>query len=100
MRWAARTDGNQSDLIKELRKIGADVADTSRLGGGFPDLVVGYRGTNYLIEVKDPKQKPSDRKLTPKEKDFFDRWGSGPCFVVETLDGFLELAKHHEKRVV
>lgn len=99
MRRAARIDGNQPELVKELKKIGAVVADTSRLGDGFPDLVVAYKGKNYLVEVKDPSQPPSKRRLTPKEKKFLGVWPA-PCFVVETLEGFLIQVCNHEKRVV
>ena len=54
--------------------MGASVADTSRLGDGFPDLVVGWRGINVLFEVKDGTKRPSEIKLTPKEAAFADAW--------------------------
>jgi len=99
MRRAARVDGNQSSLVAELRKIGACVYPTHTVGGGFPDLVVAYCGRNYLVEVKDPSKPPSRRRLTKEEQDFFDSW-SGPKFIVESLDGFLDQIKEHEARVV
>jgi hypothetical protein len=99
MRRAAKVDDNQVELVASMRKIGAKVFHTHQVGKGFPDLVVAYRGVNYLVEVKDPAKFPSERKLTKDEKKFFDSW-AGPVFVAETIEHFLEQVKHHEKRVI
>lgn len=90
MRRAAKVDENQSEIVKALRKLGASVADTSRMGQGFPDLVCGFRGNNYLIEVKNEKQPPSKRKLTDDEKRFHDGW-CGSVHVVETVEQAINL---------
>lgn len=74
MRRAARTDANQIAIIKALRAIGASVADTSGAGSGFPDLVVGYRGRNWLLEVKDGRKPPSARRLTNDQEIFAAGW--------------------------
>ena len=50
MRLRAKTDVNQKAVVEQLRAIGATVAITSQLGKGFPDIVVGYGGDNYLFE--------------------------------------------------
>ncbi len=73
-RRAARIDGNQNAVVEKLRRLGITVAITSALGDGFPDLVVGWRGRNVLIELKDPAQPESKRKLTEDEKKFRDNW--------------------------
>lgn len=52
MRRAARVDLNHHDIVLALRQVGCHVRDTSGVGDGFPDLVVGFRGVNYLLEVK------------------------------------------------
>ena len=85
MRRAAKVDGNQSEIVRYLRAMGASVYPTHVVGGGFPDIVVGYRGVNYLFEIKDPSQPPSRRKLTPEELAFHDGWG-GQVAVVETVE--------------
>lgn len=85
MRRAAKIDANQREVVKALRAIGCTVAITSSLGDGFPDLVVGYRGRNYLIEVKDGNKPPSRRKLTKDEKQFSESW-KGQYAVVESID--------------
>lgn len=74
MRRAARIDGNQNDVVKELRMMGCSVAISSVMGKGFPDIAVGYHGRNYMFEIKDPAQPPSKRKLTPDEKNWHEKW--------------------------
>ena len=74
MRRAAKTDANQSEIVAALRSIGASVHDTSSVGRGFPDLVVGFRGRNWIIECKDGAKVPSARKLTPEQVEFKAGW--------------------------
>jgi hypothetical protein len=45
-------------------------------------------GNNYLIELKDPAQPPSKRRLTPDEKKFHAQW-SGQIGVAETFEDCL-----------
>ena len=48
MRHASRTDSNQREIIAALRAVGAQVYYIK-----LPvDLLVRYRGVNYLLEVK------------------------------------------------
>jgi hypothetical protein len=84
MRKFGRVDGNQTAIANGLRQIGCVVVSLASQGGGVPDLLVGFRGKNFLLEVKDDKQKPSDQKLTPAQKDFFKTW-KGQCAVVKNL---------------
>lgn len=74
MKQRAKVDVNQKAIVKVLRSVGATVTPTHQLGKGFPDIVVGYRGTNFLIEIKDSEQPPSKRKLTPDEQKWHDDW--------------------------
>ena len=85
-----RVDANQSTIVKSLRQVGASVQSLADLGKGVPDLLVGYRGRNWLMEVKDWKQPPSKRRLTPDEKKWHQAWG-GQVHVVETFDEALKL---------
>jgi len=82
-KYARRVDANQQDIIKALMAIGCTVADTSRAGQGFPDLVVGYRGKNYLIECKNDNMPPSKQKLKETQVRFHESW-SGQIAVVNT----------------
>lgn len=49
--------------MKALRQVGATVEDLHKVGGGCPDLLVGYRGCNYVIEVKTPTGKLNDDQV-------------------------------------
>lgn len=81
----ARTDANQSKIIRALEQIGCTVADTSAVGIGFPDIVVGFRGRSLLIEIKDGAKPPSKRKLTPDQQIFKAEW-RGQYAVVKDVD--------------
>lgn len=82
MRRAARTDSNQSPLVKALREIfGPDcVLDLSAVGQGCPDLCIGVRGINLFMEVKTDKG-----KLTTDQIIFHREW-PGQVVVVRTLE--------------
>lgn len=90
MRRAARIDANQNEIVQALRDVGASVAITSMVGSGFPDLVVGFRGRNFLFEIKDGSKPPSKRRLTDDEQEFFDTW-RGIIFIVNDVNEALEI---------
>jgi len=92
MRRAAKIDDNQKEIVDYLRKIGATVRSTAAIGQGFPDLVIGYKGQNFLVEVKDGSKVPSKRKLKPDEQAFFDSW-AGHVFVIERIEDWQEQLK-------
>ena len=77
--------------MRAFRKLGLSVADTSRLGGGFPDLAIGWSGVTALVEVKDGKKVPSRRKLTEDEAEFSKTWKGG-VHLVESLDDVMIVA--------
>lgn len=86
-----RTDRNHAEIINALRKIpNLSVFSTHEVGKGFPDIVVGYKGVNYLIEIKDGNKPPSARKLTPDEVKFHSNW-RGQIKIVNNLDEVLNL---------
>jgi Holliday junction resolvase len=90
MRRAARVDANQNEIVNALRRAGASVAVTSHVGGGFPDVVVGFRGVNYLFEIKDGSKPPSKRRLTDDEQRWHDGW-NGEVVVVNDVDEALKM---------
>lgn len=89
--WARKTDDNHQEIMDAFRAHGFSVADTSRLGNGFPDLVVGKWGWNYLIEVKDGKRPPSERRLNQAELRFHNGW-EGEVLVVKDISDIKCLA--------
>lgn len=78
---AGRTDANHIEVVQALLGIGCTVQSLASVGLGCPDLVVGFAGVNILIEVKDGTRIASERKLTPDEKKWHDRWKGQICTV-------------------
>jgi len=74
MRFAARVDKNQKEIVSALRAAGAYVWII-----GLPvDLLVGYRGHTFLVEIKSTHK----ARLTGLQADFFENWsGSTVCRV-------------------
>jgi hypothetical protein len=56
------------------------VFDASRAGSGFPDLVCGYRGRTWLLEVK-----AWGGSLTPDQERFHGSF-RGELYVVRDVD--------------
>lgn len=80
MRLANRRDVNHADIADAFRRMGWSVADTSRIGGGFPDLCIAKRGITVLIEVK-----AKNGKLRKSQIDFAVDW-HGMIFNCRTID--------------
>jgi hypothetical protein len=73
---AKRTDSNQSDIVEVLRRMGATVQTLHMVGHGCPDILVGYRGHNLLLECK-----VGDKRLNEREMEWHKTW-KGHTFVV------------------
>jgi len=85
-------DANQAAVTKELRALGVFVEPKiSRVGGGVPDLLLGFRGRWYTVELKDPDQPPSGRALTADEAKWIAKAEPhAPVIVATTVDEILE----------
>ena len=84
VRGRARVDDNHRFIRTVLRELGCVVEDLSDVGRGMSDLLVKTPGgTVLLVEVKNPDQPPSKRRLTPDETKVALRWGAS-YVVVET----------------
>lgn len=68
-RYARRADANQSEIVAALRAAGATVQHLHTVGAGCPDILVGYQGRNYLIEIKT-----EDGTLTDAQVEFIGEW--------------------------
>ena len=80
-----RADANQAEIVEALREVGVSVLILSQVGGGCPDLLIGWQGKNHLIEVKAP-----NGDLSKRQKEFFDNW-RGRTYIVRSVDEVLEL---------
>lgn len=74
MRRAAKTDDNQGAIVNGLRKLGISVQSLATIGTGCPDICVGYAGRNWLFELKDPTNSPSEQQLNPKQVEWHECW--------------------------
>ena len=64
-----RVDSNQSEIVAMLRAAGATVVDLHEVGKGCPDILCGFFGRNYLIEIKAP-----GGRYTDAEVKFAENW--------------------------
>jgi hypothetical protein len=96
MKKYGRTDQNQTELVRNLRKAGCNVLSLASVGDGCPDLLVYRNATGLLtmLEVKNPNQPPSKRRLTPHQIKFREEW---PVYVVHNIDEALEAVGINEK---
>lgn len=91
MRRAAKIDSNQTQIVKALRAIGATVLPMHTLGSGAPDILVGYRGENFALEIKDGEKAPSARKLTPDEEKWHREWQGHVTTVYDVVDALMAI---------
>ena len=101
MKKKPKTDANQSDIVKAIRKAGGSVQILAAVGAGCPDLLVGWKGLNILLEIKSEKG-----KLTPDQQVWWREWLGGRPFIIRSpyegikLLNFLTYIKgEHEKHI-
>ena len=83
MRYAARVDANQTQIVSALRGAGAYVWII-----GLPvDLLVGYKGHTFLVEIKDGSKK----RLTKLQADFFENWSGSTLARIDNPEAALRM---------
>ena len=90
VRRAAKADDNQPEIVATFRSAGATVTHLHMVGMGCPDILVGWRGVNLLVEIKDGSKIPSKQKLNKMEKRWHDEW-KGQVAIVNSSDAALNL---------
>lgn len=88
MKINARTDKNQAEIVRGLKAAMRSVVLLHRVGGGVPDLLVGFGGDMWLLEVKT-----EGGKLNELQQDFFDTWRGRKPRIVRNLTEALEATK-------
>jgi hypothetical protein len=85
MRYAKRVDANQDQIVSALRAAGAYVWII-----GLPvDLLVGYKGHTFLMEIKTTSKK----RLTGLQADFFQNWAGGTLCRVDSPQAALDMIR-------
>lgn len=97
MRHIARVDGNHREIVDGLRNVGASVQSLATIGKGCPDILVGFRGVNYVMEIKDGSKPPSGRKLTPDESKWHLTWRGQVCVVESLQDALIAIGVVKER---
>lgn len=87
-----KVDSNQTRVVKALRDLGATVQHLHAVGKGCPDLLVGYKGNNYLLEIKDGDKPESARKLTAEQTIWHYDW-KGQVAVVNSAQEAIDTIK-------
>lgn len=65
-----RKDGTHKEVIERLQSLGCSVRDLSQNGDpGGPDLLVGFSGRDFQVEVKTEKTPVSDKQV-----EFMQGW--------------------------
>jgi hypothetical protein len=83
MRYAARVDANQDQIVSALRSAGAYVWII-----GLPvDLLVGFRGHTFLVEIKSTSKK----RLTSLQADFFENWSGSTLARIDSAEAALRM---------
>lgn len=83
IRRAARIDANQTAVVSALRAAGAYVWII-----GLPvDLLVGYKGHTFLVEVKNGPRK----RLTALQEDFFNNWSGSTLARIDGPEAALRM---------
>lgn len=84
-------DKNQDEIIDGLRKAGVSVLVTAAIGKGFPDIIAGRAGKNYLIEIKNPNNRYGKKGLSKSQYIFNEQWAGEKVYVVYTVDDALKV---------
>ena len=80
-----KVDENQAEIVDAFRRCGASVVSLADVGGGIPDLLIGYRDVTFLVEVKT-----AEGKLNDLQKKWHARW-NGQIAIVRSVDDVLRL---------
>jgi hypothetical protein len=85
LRHAAQRDANEPEIVAALERVGASV---TRLNGrGIPDLLVGFCGKTFLLEVKLPvgaKGGLKGRDLNEDQQTWWRKWTGSRLHLVRS----------------
>ena len=92
-----KPDSNHPEIVQTLKALGATVCDLKAVGGGVPDILVGYHGKNILMELKDGNKTPSAAKLNTLQVLWHKQWG-GQVDVVKSVDEAIALLNREVRK--
>lgn len=80
-RYGAQRDASEPAIVAVLERVGFSVYRLDKP----VDLLCGYRGRNYLIEVKTGT-KGYGKRLNANQQSFADDWRGSPVFTLHSID--------------
>lgn len=89
-----RVDSNQVEIVRALVSMQCTVVHLHTLGKGVPDILVGCRGINVLVEIKDGRKALSKRKLNAMQIEWHANWQGQAPVVISNLDDVCDLVNH------
>lgn len=88
-----KRDANEPEVVSALQAAGCSV---QRLDGkDIPDLLVGFRHRNYLVEVKNAEGR---NRVEEGQKQWALRWQGDPPYIVRNLDDVATMLDRWAKR--
>lgn len=100
--YGVKRDANHGVITQALTRLGVEFIDLSLVGGGCPDLLINFRKTLYLADIKNPQSAYGKRGLNKNQKRWADEWAGVPIFLLYTeadvvafANGRLSEIKHH-----
>lgn len=82
-RYAAKRDKSESEIVEAMRGVGASVLYLSMKDA--PDVLIGFRGRDYLAEIKTGKG-----KVRPGQAEWHENWQGSPVLVLRNVDEALQ----------
>jgi Holliday junction resolvase len=81
MRFKLKRDEFHTQIANQLTEAGFSVHDTSRVGGGFPDLAIARNNVSAHVELKTPRgRKTALERRSAGQIEFANTW-RGPIIV-------------------
>lgn len=99
MRYKLKKDEHHARIAAELKEAGFSVADTSRVGAGFPDMAIARNCVCVLVEIKTPNGlKTALERRRPSQIRFATQWKGPIITAYKTPDILHEFAMFMKRR--
>ena len=93
-RYARRVDTTHAAIRDSLRRCGYRVIDCSRVGGGFPDLLIHARGRTLLVECKTSRNRAGTvepGRIEASQRRFLADWQGDAVLMATTPEQAVRL---------
>lgn len=88
MRRAAKRDITEPSIVDALKRVGFSICRMDQP----VDLLAGFRGVTYLVEVKSGS-KGYAKALNENQQTFAAQWNGSPVFILRSADDAIAWAQ-------